>query len=115
MQRFSLCRLKVIGLAGLVTAAAGQAPRAEKKMTAHYYHSSLEDIRRPATSPTELRDGHPATLTAGRELEWVELRPELVIEVSYDHVSGGRIRHGTRVVRWRDDRDPKSCSLDQLA
>jgi ATP-dependent DNA ligase len=37
-----------------------------------------------------------------------------VIEVSYDHTSGGRIRHGTRLVRWRDDRDPKSCSLDQL-
>jgi ATP-dependent DNA ligase len=53
-------------------------------------------------------------VTAGRELEWVELRPELVIEVSYDHTSGGRIRHGTRLVRWRDDRDPKSCSLDQL-
>jgi ATP-dependent DNA ligase len=58
--------------------------------------------------------GEASRWTAGRELEWVELRPELVIEVSYDHVSGGRIRHGTRVVRWRDDRDPKSCSLDQL-
>ena len=59
-----------------------------------------------------LRRGQP--LDAGRELEWVELRPELVVEVSYDHVSGGRIRHGTRVLRWRDDRDPASCSIDQL-
>ena len=58
--------------------------------------------------------GEASRWTAGRELEWVELRPELVIEVSYDHTSGGRIRHGTRLVRWRDDRDPKSCSLDQL-
>jgi ATP-dependent DNA ligase len=58
--------------------------------------------------------GDASRWTAGRELEWVELRPELVIEVSYDHTSGGRIRHGTRLVRWRDDRDPKSCSLDQL-
>jgi ATP-dependent DNA ligase len=58
--------------------------------------------------------GEASRWTAGRELEWVELRPELVIEVSYDHVSGGRIRHGTRLVRWRDDRDPKSCGLDQL-
>ncbi len=58
--------------------------------------------------------GEASRWTAGRELEWVELRPELVVEVSYDHVSGGRIRHGTRVVRWRDDRDPASCSIDQL-
>ena len=42
--------------------------------------------------------GEASRWTAGRELEWVELRPELVVEVSYDHVSGGRIRHGTRVV-----------------
>jgi ATP-dependent DNA ligase len=58
--------------------------------------------------------GEASRWTAGRELEWVELRPELVVEVSYDHVSGGRIRHGTRVVRWREDRDPASCSIDQL-
>ncbi len=58
--------------------------------------------------------GEPSRWTAGRDLEWVELRPELVVEVSYDHMSDGRIRHGTRVVRWRDDRDPKSCHLDQL-
>ncbi len=58
--------------------------------------------------------GEASRWTAGRDLEWVELRPELVVEVSYDHMSDGRIRHGTRVVRWRDDRDPKSCSIDQL-
>ncbi len=58
------------------------------------------------TRPGEHGSGEASRWTAGRELEWVELRPELVVEVSYDHVSGGRIRHGTRVVRWRDDRDP---------
>jgi ATP-dependent DNA ligase len=58
--------------------------------------------------------GEASRWTAGRDLEWVELRPELVVEVSYDHMSDGRIRHGTRVVRWRDDRDPKSCSIEQL-
>ena len=45
-----------------------------------------------------------------RELEWVELRPELVAEVSYDHASGGRIRHGARLLRFRDDREPASCT-----
>ena len=44
----------------------------------------------------------------------VGLRPELVAEVSYDHASGGRIRHGARLLRFRDDRDPASCTADQL-
>ncbi len=57
----------------------------------------------------------PSRWTHGRDLEWVALRPELVVEVSFDHVSDGRIRHGTKVRRWRDDRDPASCSIDQLA
>jgi ATP-dependent DNA ligase len=44
----------------------------------------------------------------------VALRPELVVEVSYDHVSDGRIRHGTKIVRWRDDKPPAECTIDQL-
>ena len=79
--------------------------RAEKR-------ALLERVRPFETG--EHGTGEASRWTAGRELEWVELRPEIVVEVSYDHVSGGRIRHGTRVVRWRDDRDPKSCSIDQL-
>jgi ATP-dependent DNA ligase len=58
--------------------------------------------------------GEPSRWTADRELEWVELRPELVIEVSYDHVSDGRIRHGTKIVRWREDKPPRECTIDQL-
>jgi ATP-dependent DNA ligase len=49
-----------------------------------------------------------------RELEWVELRPELVVEVTFDHVSNNRIRHGTKLSRWRDDKDPRDCGVDQL-
>ena len=56
----------------------------------------------------------PSRWAAGRELEWVELRPELVVEVSFDHVSGGRIRHGSKLLRWRDDKRPRDCTLDQL-
>jgi ATP-dependent DNA ligase len=58
--------------------------------------------------------GEASRWTAGRELEWVELRPELVAEVSYDHASGGRIRHGARLLRFRHDREPRSCTVDQL-
>ena len=53
--------------------------------------------------------------TAGRELEWVETRPELVGEFSFDHASGGRIRHGARLVGWRHDIDPAECGVDQLS
>ncbi|MDQ3102578.1 MAG: ATP-dependent DNA ligase [Actinomycetota bacterium] len=56
----------------------------------------------------------PSRWTAGRDLEWVSLRPELVIEVSFDHVSAGRIRHGARILRWRDDKAPGDCRIDQL-
>ena len=58
--------------------------------------------------------GEPSRWAAGRDLEWVALRPELVVEVSFDHVSDGRIRHGTKVQRWRDDKPPRECTVDQL-
>ena len=56
----------------------------------------------------------PSRWTQGRDLEWVALRPELVVEISYDHVSGGRIRHGARLLRFRDDKTPQECKLEQL-
>lgn len=56
----------------------------------------------------------PSRWTGGRDLEWVELRPELVIEVGYDHAASGRIRHGARFHRFRDDKAPKECKFDQL-
>jgi ATP-dependent DNA ligase len=62
----------------------------------------------------ERGSGDPSRWAAGRDLEWIELRPELVVEVSFDHVSDGRIRHGTKVLRWREDKDPGDCTFDQL-
>jgi ATP-dependent DNA ligase len=47
-------------------------------------------------------------------LDWIPLRPERVVEVSYDRVDDGRFRHPARVVRWRPDRDPRSATFDQL-
>jgi ATP-dependent DNA ligase len=58
--------------------------------------------------------GDPSRWDAGRNLEWVELRPELVVEVSFDHVSAGRIRHGAKILRWREDKDPRGCTFEQL-
>lgn len=62
----------------------------------------------------EKGSGDPSRWDADRELEWYELRPELVVEVTYDHTSGGRIRHGSKIVRWRDDKDPRECKFEQL-
>jgi ATP-dependent DNA ligase len=49
-----------------------------------------------------------------KELEWVSLRPELVVEVTFDHASGGRIRHGTKILRWREDKPARECALAQM-
>jgi ATP-dependent DNA ligase len=62
----------------------------------------------------ERGSGEPSRWSAGRDLAWVGLRPELVVEVTFDHVSDGRIRHGAKVQRWRDDKDPSDCTVDQL-
>ncbi|NYI04185.1 ATP-dependent DNA ligase [Allostreptomyces psammosilenae] len=58
--------------------------------------------------------GGPSRWTAGKDLSWVPLRPELVCEVAYDHMEGDRFRHTTRFRRWRPDRDPAGCTYAQL-
>jgi ATP-dependent DNA ligase len=58
--------------------------------------------------------GGPSRWATERTGEWEPLRPELVVEVRYDHVTGGRFRHGTRFVRWRPDKAPEQCRKDQL-
>jgi ATP-dependent DNA ligase len=58
--------------------------------------------------------GDPSRWKSEKELEWIELRPELVVEVSFDHVSDGRIRHGTKILRWREDKAPQECLLEQI-
>jgi ATP-dependent DNA ligase len=57
----------------------------------------------------------PSRWSAGKELEWVALRPELVVEIDFDHVSAGRIRHGSKLRRWREDKPPRECTFDQLS
>jgi ATP-dependent DNA ligase len=58
--------------------------------------------------------GDPSRWKNEKELEWIDLRPELVVEVTYDHTSGGRIRHGTKILRWREDKSPRECKLKQM-
>jgi ATP-dependent DNA ligase len=73
----------------------------------------LED-RIATKSFTGNTPGGPSRWSTKRSSEWVPVKPKLVVEVSYDHFTGGRFRHGTTILRWRPDKKPQQCTLDQL-
>ena len=58
--------------------------------------------------------GGPSRWSTERSEQWEPLKPKLVAEVQYDHVTGNRFRHGTRFLRWRPDKAPRQCTFDQL-
>jgi ATP-dependent DNA ligase len=58
--------------------------------------------------------GGPSRWSTERSGEWEPLRPELVVEVRYDHVTGDRFRHGTKLLRWRPDKAPRQCTFEQI-
>lgn len=87
--------------------------------------SGLKTAERPALTKT-LRalvggpgftgraPGGPSRWSTKRSTEWQPLRPKLVAEVEFDHVTGDRFRHGTRLLRWRPDKAPRQCTMEQL-
>ena len=62
----------------------------------------------------ERGSGEPSRWKSDEELVWEGLRPELVVEVAFDHITGERIRHGAKLLRWRDDKEPSECHISQL-
>jgi ATP-dependent DNA ligase len=62
----------------------------------------------------ERGSGEPSRWKSDEELVWEGLRPELVVEVEFDHITGNRIRHGARFRRWREDKEPRECLISQL-
>src|SRR3954452_1597092 len=86
-------------------------------------HTSGFNIQQKRALPAKLApyetgergQGDPSRWNNERELEWIELPPELVVEVTFDHTSNIHTRHGTKVLRWRDDKAPADCRTDQLA
>jgi ATP-dependent DNA ligase len=62
----------------------------------------------------ERGSGEPSRWKSDEELVWEGLRPELVAEIAFDHITGNRIRHGAKFQRWRDDKEPRECTIDQL-
>jgi ATP-dependent DNA ligase len=59
--------------------------------------------------------GGPSRWSTERSSEWQPLKPKLVVEVGFDHFAGGRFRHGTKLLRWRPDKTPRQCTMEQLA
>jgi ATP-dependent DNA ligase len=84
-------------------------PAAEKKSLT----SNLEKLV-AAPGFTGNAPGGPSRWATDRSTEWQPLRPKLVVEVRYDHFSGQRFRHGTKFLRWRPDKAPRQCTMDQV-
>ena len=58
--------------------------------------------------------GGPSRWSTKRSSEWQPVKPKYVVEVSYDHFTGGRFRHGTSILRWRPDKKPRQCTFEQV-
>jgi ATP-dependent DNA ligase len=89
------------------------------------FTSSIAQAERPALTRrlealadapgfTGSAPGGPSRWSGERSTQWTPLRPELVVEVRYDHVTGERFRHGTKLLRWRPDKAPRQCTFEQL-
>jgi ATP-dependent DNA ligase len=83
-------------------------PRAEKTALT----AKLEKLK--GEGFTGNAPGGPSRWSTERSAEWVPLKPKLVVEVCYDHFSGERFRHGTRLMRWRPDKAPEQCTMSQV-
>lgn len=95
-------KLNYVGFTSSFSAAEKAALRGE-----------LEPLHGPSAF-TGTSPGGPSRWSLGRSTEWVPLRPELVAEVIYDQVTGQRFRHGTKFLRWRPDKAPRQCTMEQL-
>jgi ATP-dependent DNA ligase len=73
----------------------------------------LEALRE-APGFTGKAPGGPSRWNTERSSEWEPLRPELVVEVRFDHVTGDQFRHGTKLMRWRPDKAPHQCTFEQI-
>jgi ATP-dependent DNA ligase len=89
-------------------------PRSEKAALTRKLEALVEPPGFTGSAPGKpSRWSHPEGTR--RSTQWEPLRPKLVAEVQYDHFSGGRFRHGTRFLRWRPDKAPHQCTMEQVA
>ena len=89
------------------------------------FTSSIHDDDRPALTKrlqalikppgfTGKAPGGPSRWSTKRSTEWQPLNPKLVVEVQFDHFTGGRFRHGTKFLRWRPEKTPRKCTMKQV-
>jgi ATP-dependent DNA ligase len=89
------------------------APYRKNALAAHPWKDWAESA--PAGGEIEHRmPGGQSRWSGGKDLSWEPLRPELVVEVAYDHMQGSRFRHTAQFRRWRADKKPSDCTYDQL-
>lgn len=75
------------------------------------------ELLRPIVEPpgfTGAAPGGPSRWRRGQDAEWFPVRPTVVVEIAFDHVTGHRFRHGARLLRWRPEKPPRQCTMDQL-
>jgi ATP-dependent DNA ligase len=72
------------------------------------------EVLRKAPGFTGAAPGGPSRWSTERTGEWEPVDPKIVLEVAYDHFTGGRFRHGTQFLRWRPDKSPRRCTMDQV-
>jgi ATP-dependent DNA ligase len=89
------------------------APYRKKALTDHPWRDWAEGQPDDADE-AQRRPGAQSRWSAGKDLSWEPLRPELVVEVAYDHMQGDRFRHTAQFRRWRTDKRPRDCTYDQL-
>jgi ATP-dependent DNA ligase len=87
------------------------APYGEDALTGHPW---AEWASHAAQAGSQRLPGGQSRWSAGRDMSWEPVRPELVAEVRYDHLQGDRFRHAAQFIRWRTDRSPSSCTYSQL-
>ena len=86
----------------------GSMSAAERKRAAELLRPIVE-----APGFTGAAPGGPSRWRRG-EAQWFPVRPQVVVEVAFDHVTGHRFRHATRLLRWRPDKPPRQCTMEQL-
>ena len=112
-------KLHHVGVAASFTAkrrtelSAELEPLTHDATTAHPWREWAE-WQNDATDPGQRLPGAGSRWNAGKDLSWVPLRIELVAEVTFGQLQEGRFRHGSQFLRWRTDREPMSCTYDQL-
>jgi len=107
-------RLASVGVIGAFGMATRRALFAEMQPLVTGFEGHPWDWARPEANVRNPRGAEASRWNAGKDLSFVPLRPERVVEVRYDHMEGTRFRHTAQFVRWRTDRDPRSCGFSQL-